>query len=250
MQDQMPNLPPVDPGHAAEPVAATTLTPELLASLLADGDDELAAWTLRNALAERGRARVFDGLLRDAMALVGERWRSGQWSVAEEHLASQTLLRALERIRPPRGPESRVGPLAVLAGVAGEQHGLGLACLDQVLRDQGWSVANLGPDVPPADLARFLARNHADLLALSASLSDREPAVRDAVAAARAARTDASLPILLGGTLVADPTVAERLDVDFVADSLVAAARFARTVAAALPERDPDQGPAGLDSAG
>ncbi len=246
----MPNLPPVDPSRAAEPVAAATLTPELLASLLADGDDELAAWTLRNALAERGRVRVFDGLLRDAMALVGERWRSGRWSVAEEHLASQTLLRALERIRPPQGPESRVGPLAVLAGVSGEQHGLGLACLDQVLCDQGWSVANLGPDVPPADLARFLSRNHADLLALSASLPDREPAIRDAVAAARAACADASLAIMLGGTLAADPSVAGRFDVDFVADSLAAAARFARTVADALPESEPDKGPTRPDPAG
>jgi len=245
----MPKLPPVDPGRAAEPVAATTLTPDLLASLLADGDEELAAWTLQNALAERGRAQVFDGLLREAMTLVGERWRSGRWSIAEEHLASQTLLRALERIRPVQGPESRVGPLAVLAGVAGEQHGLGLACLDQVLRAQGWSVANLGPDVPPADLAVFLARNHADLLALSASLPEREPAVRDAVAAARAARTNTPLAIILGGALAADPGVAERLDVDFVATSLVAAERFARTVADTLPESDPDREPTEAGSA-
>jgi methanogenic corrinoid protein MtbC1 len=239
MQDQMPQLPPVDPGRAAGPVDATTLTPDLLASLLADGDDELAAWALQSAVAERGRASAFDGLLRDAMSLVGERWRSGRWSIAEEHLASQTLIRALERIRPPQGPESRVGPLAVLAGVAGEHHGLGLACLDQVLSDQGWSVANLGPDVPPADLARFLARNHATLLALSASSSDREPAVRDALAAARAARTGATLAIMLGGALAADPAVAEGLDLDFVADSLVAAAGFARTLADALPESNP-----------
>src|ERR1035437_3969920 len=132
MQDWFPKLPPVDPGRAAGPVPAGTLTPDLLASLLAEGDDELAAWTLENALAERRRAEVFDGLLRDAMTLVGERWQSGRWSVAEEHLASQTLVRALERIRPEQGPESRGGPLAVLAGVAGEQHSLGLACLDQV----------------------------------------------------------------------------------------------------------------------
>lgn len=246
----MPHLPPVDPGRAAERVAATTLTPDLLASLLADGDDELAAWTLQNALAERGRARAFDGLLRDAMTLVGERWRSGRWSVAEEHLASQTLLRALERIRPAQGPESRVGPLAVLAGVTGEQHGLGLACLDQVLRDQGWNVANLGPDVPPADLALFLARNHADLLALSASLPEREPAVRDAVAAARAARTDDHLAIMLGGALAADPVVAKRLDVDFAADSLVAAERFARTIVDALAASNPDGKPTDPGAAG
>jgi methanogenic corrinoid protein MtbC1 len=247
MQEPMPNLPPVDPARADEPFAAATFTPDLLASLLADGDDELAAWTLRNALAEQGRAVAFDGLLRDAMRLVGERWSTGRWTVAEEHLASQTLLRALERIRPPAGPESRVGPLAVLAGVAGEHHGLGLACLEQVLCDDGWSVSNLGPDVPAADLARFLARNRADLLALSASLSEREPAILDAVAAARAARADRPLPIMLGGPIVADPAVAARVDVDFRAGSLVEAARFARTVADAVPERDLDRAPAEPD---
>ena len=241
MQESSPHLPPVDRGRAAEPVDASTFTPDLLASLLADGDDELAAWTLRNALAERSRARVFDGLLRDAMTLVGERWKSGRWSVAEEHLASQTLIRALDRIRPEQGPESRVGPLAVLAGVAGEQHAFGLACLDQVLRDQGWTVANLGPDVPAADLAQFLARNHADLLALSASLPEREPAVRDAIAAARAARTSPPLTIMLGGALATDPGVAGRLAVDFVAGSLVEAERHARSVADALSPRDPGE---------
>ena len=250
MQEPMPNLPPVDPGLAAQPVAAATFTPELLASLLADGDDELAAWTLSSALAEQGRAAAFDGLLRDAMHLVGERWSSGRWTVAEEHLASQTLLRTLERIRPPSGPESRIGPLAVLAGVAGEHHGLGLACLDQVLRDDGWSVANLGPDVPPADLAMFLGRNDAALLALSASLPEREQAVRDAVAAARAAGTDRPVPIMLGGTITADSTVAARLEVDFVAGSLVEAARLARTVAVSVPEGNPEEEPAELDSAG
>ena len=250
MQDQMPNLPPVDPARAAEPFAASTFTPDLLASLLADGDDELAAWTLGNALAEQGRAVAFDGLLRDAMRLVGERWRSGRWTVAEEHLASQTLVRALERIRPLQGPASRVGPLAVLAGVAGEHHGLGLACLDQVLRDDGWSVVNLGPDVPPADLERFLGRNNAALLALSASLPEREPAVRDAIKAARSARADRSLPIMLGGMITADSAVAVRVGVDFLATSLVAALRFARTVAVSLPEGNPDEELAELDPAG
>jgi methanogenic corrinoid protein MtbC1 len=110
-------------------------------------------------------------------------------------------------------------------------------------------VANLGPDVPPADLARFLARNRADLLALSASLPEREPAVRDAIAAARAAGQNPALAIMLGGALAADASLAERLDVDFVADSLVAADRFARSVAAALPEREEGRGPEDPDPA-
>jgi methanogenic corrinoid protein MtbC1 len=237
MSDSLPPLPPVDPSRAGGPVPATTMTPELLAGLLADGDDELAAWALSNALRERRRAEVFDGLLRSAMALVGERWREGRWTIAEEHLATQTLTRALERIRAPQGPESRVGPLAVLAGVAGEHHGIGLICLDQVLREEGWTVANLGADVPAPDLARFLARNRADLVALTASLPDRVEALRESVAAALAVRPEDPLPVMVGGSLAEDAALVRSLGVAWAGTSLTDAATFARRVLGDVGDR-------------
>lgn len=227
MSSDLPSLPPIDPARAGHPAPATTLTPELLAGLLADGDDELAAWVLRSALEERRRAEVFDGLLRDAMALVGQRWQEGRWTIAEEHLASQTILRALDRIRLPAGPVTRVGPLAVLAGVSGEHHGIGLVCLDQVLREEGWTVANLGADVPAADLARFLARNHAELVAITASLPDRLGSLRESVAAALAVRPDDPLPVMVGGSLAGDQALMSSLGVSWAGTSLVAAAAFA-----------------------
>lgn len=242
MSERLPFLPPVDPAQAGEPVPPTTLTPEMLASLLADGDDELAAWALRGALAERRRAEVFDGLLRDAMALIGRRWAEGRWTVAEEHLASQTVVRALDRIRDDAGPAGRVGPLAVLAGVAGEHHGIGLACLDQVLREEGWTVANLGPDVPAADLARFLARNRAELVALTASLPDRIDALREAVAASRAVRPDDPIPVMVGGSIAAHPDQLAGLELDWTGTSLVDASRYAAT----LRERVGTPGPGGI----
>lgn len=219
-----PFLPPVDAATAGR-LPAESMSPELLAGLLADGDDELAAWTLSQALLDAPRADVFDGLLADAMRLVGERWSSGQWSVAEEHLASQTLLRALDRIRPDLGPEGRIGPLAVLAGVAGEQHMIGLVCLDQVLRERGWTVANLGADVPAEDLARFLARNEARLVAITASDPSRTEAAT--VTAATARREAPGIPVMLGGRLAAHPGVAEAAEVDWSGESLADAARYA-----------------------
>lgn len=239
MSDTLPPLPPVDPSRAADAGAATTMTPELLAGLLADGDDELAAWALSNALRERSRADVFDGLLRSAMALVGRRWQEGRWTIAEEHLATQTLTRALERIRAPQGPESRIGPLAVLAGVAGEHHGIGLICLDQVLREEGWTVANLGADVPAADLARFLARNHADLVALTASLPDRVETLRESVAAALAVRPDDPLPVMVGGSLAEDAALMQSLGVAWAGTSLADAGAFARGTLGQVAERAP-----------
>lgn len=219
-----PVLPRVDPA-AADVLPDETITPELLAGLLADGDDELAAWVLSQALRDTPRTSVYDGLLADAMRLVGERWESGRWSVAEEHLASQTLLRALDRIRPDLGPEGRIGPLAVLAGVAGEHHMIGLVCLDHVLRERGWTVANLGADVPAGDLSRFLTRNEASLIAITVSDSARTGTAADAIAGARAA--GARAPIMLGGRLAETPGIAATIGADWSGRSLADAALFA-----------------------
>jgi methanogenic corrinoid protein MtbC1 len=89
-----PALPPVDPAADDEGIDRA-YSPELLAGLLVDGDDDLAAWTIEHALADAPRAEVYDGLVTEAMRIVGERWRSGEWSVADDHLASQPLLRTL-----------------------------------------------------------------------------------------------------------------------------------------------------------
>jgi methanogenic corrinoid protein MtbC1 len=232
--EAMPHLPPVDP-VSAEHVAATSLTPELLASLLADGDDELAAWTLLHALEEQPRAAVFDGLVTDAMRLVGERWARGELSIADEHWASQTLVRALDLVRPELGPEGRVGPLVVIASVAGELHSLGLVCLEQCLSEAGWQVANLGADVPAEDLARFVRERSPQCVALAAIHPARLPVVAATAAAIREAAGGARFPILLGGPLAARPGAAEAAGVDWAGTTISGALSFCATIA---PEAD------------
>jgi methanogenic corrinoid protein MtbC1 len=228
-----PALPPVDARSAGQGLA-DAYSPELLASLLADGDDDLAAWTIRHALAEGPRAEVYDGLVAGAMRIVGQRWSSGQWGIAEEHLASQTLLRALEHVRPDLGTEGRIGPLAVLAGAAGEHHMIGLVCLDHVLSEHGWTVANLGADLPPADLGAFVRRNDARLVAITASSPARRPDVAEAVTTIRGA-VPQRLPVMLGGALGAQPGIVTTLDIEWAGSSLVDALRFADRVFEGLP---------------
>lgn len=231
-EPEAPALPRVDPTADDEALAAA-YSPELLASLLADGDDDLAAWTIGHALAEAPRAAVYDGLVTDAMRLVGERWRAGEWGIAEEHLASRTLLRTLERIRPEVGAEGRIGPLAVLAGAAGEHHMIGLVCLEHLLVENGWTVANLGADVPAADLGTFVQRNDASLVALTASRDDRRPVIAETVGTVRTAARH-RLPVMLGGALGAQPDIAAALDLDWAGASLTEALRFADRVFADL----------------
>ena len=210
---------------------AEIITPELLASLLADGDDDLAAWALGEALAARPRAVVFDKLVQPALRLVGANWESGRWTVADEHLASRALDNALARIRPATIPETRIGPVAVLAAPRGEQHAAGLVCLAQVLEEDGWNVENLGPNLPHGDLVRFLSSRTVDLVAMSISRAVSLPALRRTVnAIRRAGLSTTALPVIVGGRGTADldhPVAGAHV----VGSSVVEAQRFARTVA-------------------
>lgn len=222
-----------DPGHRGADhrrLPVEVITPELIASLLADGDDDLVAWALGEALVSRPRAVVFDELVQPALQLVGANWESGRWTVAEEHLASRALDDALARIRLTAIPETRIGPVAVLAAPTGEQHAAGLICLAQVLEEDGWKVENLGPNLPHQDLVRFVSSRTVDLVALSISRAAALPALRRTVNAIRRTGVPESvLPIIVGGRGTAD--LAGPVDgAQVVGLSVVDAQRFARTV--------------------
>lgn len=227
----LPFLPPVDPVAARQAAAGAEVTADAFAGFLVDGDAEVVRWALQRQLAVRPRAEVYDTFVRDAMRLVGERWIEGRWTISEEHLASRTLAAALTSVAPPPTPASRLDPVAVLAGVAGEEHSIGLLTLTHVLQEAGFSVNDLGPDVPAEDLVRFVAKTDARLVALSATSLVREEMLRDTVAALRA--LPASPAIIVGGR-IADQADLTTIGADWAGTSLVDCARFARDLSLRL----------------
>ena len=230
----MPELPQV-PDQI--PPDGDIAAPEFLASLLADGDDDMAAWVMSQALAERSRAEVYDEVVRPAMELVGVRWEQGQWSISVEHLASVALNQALSRVRPNETPESRIGPTAVLAAPEMEQHVAGLACLAQVLEDDGWHVENLGANVPADDLVAFISAREVDLVALSIGTADQTETLHRAVDAIRAqGGSVAELPLMVGGHGL--EAIAEFAGASLVCHSLADAQRFARSLSLAPGNAD------------
>jgi methanogenic corrinoid protein MtbC1 len=229
----LPFLPPVDPAAARQAAAGAEVTPEAFAGFLVDGDAEIVRWALQRQLAVRPRAEVYDTFVREAMRLVGERWVAGRWTISEEHLASRTLATALASVAPAETPAARLDPVAVLAGVAGEEHSIGLLTLTHVLQEAGFAVSDLGPNVPAEDLVRFVAKTEARLVALSATTVVREEMLRDAVAALRALP---SSPAIIVGGRIADQADMTAIGADWAGTSLVDCARFARDLAIRLSE--------------
>jgi DNA-binding transcriptional MerR regulator len=121
-------------------------------------------WAALDAFDDAGAQAAFDRLVAtlsfDTIARVailpylqalGERWRDGDASVAQEHFAS-TLLRG-RLLGLARGWDRGLGPRAVLACPPGERHDLGLVIFGLALRERGWRVTFLGPDTPIETLA-------------------------------------------------------------------------------------------------
>ena len=77
---------------------------------------------------------------------LGERWKRGEASVAQEHFASIVLRGRLLALA--RGWDRGGGPRALLACAPGEQHELGLIVFGLALREHGWRITYLGADTP------------------------------------------------------------------------------------------------------
>ena len=149
-----------DPALGTVSASATTLEDaagDLTASL--DRLDEQAANTALDRLFSTYTVEtVLQEVILPYLHRLGERWATGEVSVAQEHFASNLLRGRLLGLA--QGWGQGQGPAALLACVPGEQHELGLLAFGVVLRRRGWRITYLGTDSPigaVADISRSLA---------------------------------------------------------------------------------------------
>ena len=102
---------------------------------------------------------------------LGDRWKRGDASVAQEHFASSVLRGRLLGLA--RGWGLGLGPVAVLACLPGEQHDLGLIAFGLALRSQGWRIVYLGPDSPLDTVADVSHQLEPSLVVLNAVSRER-----------------------------------------------------------------------------
>jgi methanogenic corrinoid protein MtbC1 len=136
-----------------------------------------------------------------ALVRVGDLWAEGELTVAEEHAATAMTTRLHERLaaRIPRTehPTAR----AVVAGVAGNQHTLGVRMVADFLTAAGWASYYLGADLPAADLLSMVQRLRPDAVLLGVTLEDQLAEFRSAVGMLLEWRQElgSRLPLIVGG---------------------------------------------------
>jgi DNA-binding transcriptional MerR regulator len=135
---------------------------------------------------------------------IGDAWEKRELDVRHEHFASGALGDFLRTVRVPLEDRAE-GPLAALATLPEERHGLGLQLCAIVFALAGWEPLVLGVETPVDQIVALVREAPIEAVALSCVL----PVKPDAIALLRRLRRGVPrpVPVLVGGRGAAGVTV-------------------------------------------
>lgn len=116
-------------------------------------------------------ALIARDLITPALTEVGELWRQGQITIAEEHLATALVGRVLTRRSAALFAERPGAPRIVLTCLAGEFHELGIRISADVAQEAGWEAELLGSNVPRRDALHYIEQRTPEAVGLSVTLT-------------------------------------------------------------------------------
>lgn len=144
---------------------------------------------------------------------IGDAWSKGTLDVRHEHFASAALGDFLRAVRMPLD-ERADGPIAALATLPGELHGLGLQMSALVVAVAGWRPLLLGVNTPVPQIVALAREAPIAAVAVSCALPRRRPTA-EALRTLRR-RLPRSIPLLVGGA--GAPTISARSGIHVLPD--------------------------------
>jgi len=141
------------------------------------------------------------------MAVVGDKFESGEYFLSELVVAGEVMKEGVEIVNPYIKPDvsGKAEKIkAVLASVEGDNHDLGKNIVSTLLGVQGFEVIDLGMDVRSDVIVEAVKKHKPAVLGLSALLTMTMPKMGEVIEALKAAGLRDSVKIIVGGTPVTD----------------------------------------------
>jgi methanogenic corrinoid protein MtbC1 len=153
---------------------------------------------------------------REGMAIVGERFQTGDYYLAELLLSAEIFKAAVARIEPhlPSARSEQPAGSVVLATMRGDIHDLGKNIVATLLRARAFEVHDLGVNVEPAVLLAKVEEVQPDFVGLSALITTSFESMKEACQIIDEAGLRGSLEVLIGGG-VTTPELREWVGADF-----------------------------------
>ena len=222
-------------GSVAAPQAKTAAGPETVSmtveTAVGKGLKEETAALTRQAL-EHGmdELEVVNTLLIPALDLVGDRYEKQQIFLPQLINAANAACAGFEVIKTSiakKGEGSVSKGKIVIATVYGDIHDIGKNIVKVVLENYGYTVVDLGRDVPVETVAEAVVRENVKLVGLSALMTTTVVSMADTIAAIR--RTGHDCKIMVGGAVLT-PEYAMEIGADYYAKDAKQSADIAKEV--------------------
>ncbi len=175
----VPNLDPqllTDSGLRANVIDGnvSVLIPQIKKAMMAGDTDEVLRILRIGIAAKPDLLHLYHHLVFPPLAEIGERWANGEITVDIEHLASNAVHDALQRLQSELFHQPYNGKTALLACYEDDEHELALRCISQYLTTQGWRTLFLGSRTPTRSLVFSINRNKPQLVVLSSLVVENE----------------------------------------------------------------------------
>ena len=151
--------------------------------------------------------------LKQGLDVVGERYHNKEYFLSELFMAGETMSAAMEVLSPALAEsgdtEQEAGGTIVLGSIQGDVHDFGKNIAKIFLTASGFTVCDLGVDVPPAQFIDVATDMNADVIGISAILSATQPVSHEVVQELQRRGLRDQFKVILGGTGVTQHAITE-----------------------------------------
>jgi len=167
---------------------------------------------------------IYLGVFAWAMHCVGELYAQGETDEAHEHMVTEITERMMGRVALYYTPIATKPYRALLGGVAGNWHTLGIRMLSDGLRTQGWETLFLGANVPTSAFLTMAITERPDLVVVSCMQEESWEELKrllDLLQEARETHEELHYRLVAGGQyLNQNPQRLSEIPIDFSAATL------------------------------
>lgn len=146
--------------------------------------------------------QILNGALMPAINEVGELFDQGKYFLPQLIASAETMKKSIDYLEPmlkSEGVEANM-PTIVIATVKGDIHDIGKNLVALMLKNHGFTVIDLGKDVPKEEIIKVAQEKHASIIALSALMTTTMQEMKNVIDLAKEEGLTAK--VMIGGAVI------------------------------------------------
>ncbi|MDD6062772.1 MAG: homocysteine S-methyltransferase family protein [Oscillospiraceae bacterium] len=197
-----------------------------ISTLILNGQKAGVRTQVRKLLRDTPPLDIIQKHLIPALDIVGEKFESGVFFLPQLIASAEAAKEGFDEIAAQAGDDKPEGEKILLATVEGDIHDIGKNIVAMLLGNYGYTVVDLGKDVPPERIVQTVQAQNIRLVGLSALMTTTVPSMQKTI---EDLRRQTSCVIMVGGAVLTQAD-ADRIGADYYARDAAEAARIAEKV--------------------